>query len=83
VAELKRSSTEMSISPDNTVETWRDLTDELTPEQIARLEQSERQYRHNALEPNPWWSTAPRSDCAIAEVLLHSREPMRRTTSRA
>jgi hypothetical protein len=54
---------------DNTPTTWRDLADQLTPEQIARLEESERNYRLDAVSL-PVWCTGPRTDSDIARTLL-------------
>jgi hypothetical protein len=56
----------MSTIHDDDATTWRDLADQLTPEQMARIEESERSYRDEAQKPKPWWSTAPRSDSEIA-----------------
>jgi hypothetical protein len=36
---------------DNATTTWRDLADQLTPEQITRFEESERGYRARAQLP--------------------------------
>jgi hypothetical protein len=58
----------MSMTPDNTAQTRRDLTDELTPEQIARLEQSERQYRHNALRRRLLHKSVWESEPTVAGV---------------
>jgi hypothetical protein len=55
---------------DENASTWRDLADQLTPKQIAKLEDSERRYRGAALLPKPWWSTAPRSESEIACTLV-------------
>ncbi len=57
-------------TPENAAQTWRDLAEQLTPEQLARFEELEHTFRHNALLPKRWWSTAPRSNSEITDVLL-------------
>jgi hypothetical protein len=63
--------------PDNTptthdenATTWRDLADQLTPEQIARLEESERTYRSDAVSLPMSWTWVPRTEGDIARTLL-------------
>jgi hypothetical protein len=63
--------------PDNTPTThdenaasWRDLADQLTPEQIARLEESERSYRSDAVSLPMSWTWVPRTEGDIARTLL-------------
>jgi hypothetical protein len=56
----------MSTTHDDAT-SWRDLADQLTPEQIARMEDLERIYR----APQPRYSTVPTSDHEIAALLLH------------
>jgi hypothetical protein len=58
-------------TPEN-AKTWRDLTDQLTPEQIAELEDREKYHRVNAASlpagyPYEW---PPRSESEIADLLL-------------
>ncbi|CPR11961.1 hypothetical protein BN971_03254 [Mycobacterium bohemicum DSM 44277] len=57
------------MTPEN-ASNWRDLADQLTPEQVTELEDSENGYRRRATLPKPWWSTAPRSDTDIARLLI-------------
>ena len=52
--------------------TWRDLADQLTPDQIAKLEDLERRYHLAAMSPPKWWSSAPRTQADIASTLLSS-----------
>jgi hypothetical protein len=56
---------------ENNATTWRDIADQLTPEQITELEVSERGYRDRAQLPKPWYSTEPRSDSDITALMLH------------
>ena len=58
-------------TPENQANSWHDLADQLTPDQMSRLERIERCYRDEAQKPKRWWSTAPRSDSDIARLLLH------------
>jgi hypothetical protein len=60
----------MSMTPENTARAWRDIADQLTPEQIAELKDSEQGYRYRATLPKPGWSTEPRSDTDISRLLL-------------
>src|ERR1700738_2678126 len=39
----------MTTTPDNTATTWRDLADQLTPEQVARYERFERELKAGGL----------------------------------
>jgi hypothetical protein len=61
----------MSMTPENTATTWRDLADQLTPEQIAELKDSERGYNYRAVMPKSWWGTEPRSHAEITALMLH------------
>jgi hypothetical protein len=60
----------MTTTHDDNATSWRELADQLTPEQIAELEELEGGYRHDARLPEPWWSTAPRSSTEIATAML-------------
>jgi hypothetical protein len=54
MAEPERSSTEMSMTPENTVRGWRDLADQLTPEQVdLLLERESAPDEHAALAGSP------------------------------
>jgi hypothetical protein len=55
---------------DENATTWRDLADQLTPEQIARLEESERTYRSDAVSLPMSWTWVPRTEGDIARTLL-------------
>ncbi len=55
---------------DDNATTWRDLTDQLTPEQIAKLEESERSYRSDAASLPMWCTWAPRTESDIVTTLL-------------
>lgn len=57
-------------TPENAAHTWRDLADQLTSDQITRLEESERGYRERAQVPKQSWSTEPRSTRDIDALLL-------------
>ncbi|MCQ4360631.1 hypothetical protein KQR54_05650 [Mycobacterium gordonae] len=39
----------MTTTPDNTATTWRDLADQLTPEQVASYEQTEQYFRSQGI----------------------------------
>lgn len=56
-----------TILPEN-VTSWRDLADQLTPEQTVELGELEDAYRHRYARP--WWSTVPRTNTEIAAVIL-------------
>jgi hypothetical protein len=58
-----------TILPENAT-SWRELGDQLTPEQIVEIEESEDAYRHQARLPKPWWSTARRSTAEITALML-------------
>jgi hypothetical protein len=61
----------MGMTPEN-ANTWRDLAEQLTAEQIIEIEDSERGYRYRATMPAPHWSTTdPRSDEEIEDLMLH------------
>lgn len=60
----------MTTTPENTAATWRDLADQLTAEQAAQLEDSDKGYRYRAMLPQPQWSTDPRSRRDIDKLLL-------------
>jgi hypothetical protein len=60
----------VTTTPENTAATWRDLADQLTAEQVAQLEDSEKGYRYRAMLPQPQWSTDPRSRRDIDKLLL-------------
>jgi hypothetical protein len=55
---------------DENAASWRDLADQLTPEQIAKLEESERRYRFDAASLPMWWKWVPRTEVDIARTLL-------------
>jgi hypothetical protein len=57
---------------DDNATTWRDLADQLTPEQIAELEESERRHRRNAVSDPAWCTWLPRTEADIASTLLSS-----------
>ncbi|WP_163650788.1 hypothetical protein [Mycobacterium mantenii] len=60
------------MTPENNTQCWRDLADQLTPQQVAELEEREAGYRHRATLPeDPWTSWEPRTDRAIEDALLH------------
>jgi hypothetical protein len=64
----------MTTTHDENATTWRDLADQLTPEQIAELEESERRHRRNAVENPAWCTWLPRTEADIASrVLEHAR----------
>jgi hypothetical protein len=56
-------------TPEN-VSSWRDLADQLTPEQITELEESERRYRAYAVTEPSWCTWIPRTEADIASTLL-------------
>lgn len=60
----------MTTTPENAAASWRDLADQLTPEQVAKLDDSEKGYRYRATLPQPPWSTAPRSGPESEALLL-------------
>jgi hypothetical protein len=57
-------------TPENAANTWLDLIDQLTPEQVAKIEASERHYRELAQQPKQWWSSAPRTEREIGDLML-------------
>jgi hypothetical protein len=60
----------MTTTHDDNATTWRELADQLTPEQIARLEESERTYRSDAVSLPMWCTWVPRTEGDIARTLL-------------
>ncbi len=52
----------MTTTHDDNATTWRDLADQLTPEQIAKLEESERRYRFDAVSLAMCCTWAPRTN---------------------
>jgi hypothetical protein len=55
---------------DENATSWRDLMDQLTPEQIAKLEKSESRYRRMAVSEPAWCTWIPRTAADVASTVL-------------